>query len=190
MKITYTEEEVKAIIEKTVDTTYQNFHSVSRTKLTDDLYEELRKKPQVFYRVCHETSLRGLWYDFNGKFTGIIHNEFDFCKHKELQMEYDPELVGWLSATDTLDKLFEWFPPKDILRLQDEGWYLHEFLAVDTRFYERFQHLVINQETSVVKRKMKLVEVSKIKPNDIEKFVKNNPEIATLVDGDLEVIII
>jgi len=31
-----------------------------------------------------------------------------------LEMEFDPELVGWLSATECLDVLYQWFSEKDI----------------------------------------------------------------------------
>lgn len=165
---TYSEIEVKEIVHKTVERTCPDFNENMRSKIADELYEELRKKEEkVFYRVCNENTLRGLWYDYNGKFTGIIHEDFNFCKHKDLQMEYDPELVGWLSATDTLDKLFEWFPPSDILRLQQEGWFLHKFVATDFKFYDRFQHLVINQETSKAIEKLVLVDVKQIPDIDI-----------------------
>lgn len=180
---TYSEDEVKNIINETVNKTCLNLNEFLRLKLVDTIFEQLRKKDEkVFYRVCHEETLRGLWYDYKGNFTGLIHNEFNFCKHKDLQMDYDPELVGWLSATDTLDKLFEWFPPSDILKLQQEGWYLHKFVATDVKFYDRFQHLVINQETSKPIEKLVLVEVSKV-----PQIVRD--EVKTIKDGDIEVII-
>lgn len=179
---TYSEDEVKEIIHKVITKTCPSFHENLRIKYADEIYEELRKKEEkVYYRVCNQHTLRGLWYDFHGNFTGIVHNEFNFCKHKDLEMDFDPELVGWLSATDTLDKLFEWFPPQDILRLQEEGWYLHKFVATDFRFYDRFQHLVINQKTSKSIGRIVLKVVS----SPIE-----NPEIATTTDGDLEFILI
>lgn len=58
-----------------------------------------------FYRVCHKETLQGLWYDYKGQFTGLIHNDFNFCANKDLEMDFDPEIVGWLSATDTLENL-------------------------------------------------------------------------------------
>ena len=53
-----------------------------------------------------------------------------------------------LSATDSLESLYQWFPLIDILRLQEHGYYIHTFEATDVKFYERFQHLIINQATS------------------------------------------
>lgn len=111
---------------------------------------------KIYYRVCHKDTLQGLWYAFNGEFTGLIHNEFSFCKNTELKMDFDTELVGWLSAVDSLDKLYHWFTQDDIRKLQAHGWYVHEFEAEHTRFYERFQHLVIKQDTSKV---VKIIEL-------------------------------
>jgi hypothetical protein len=179
---TYSEDEVKEIVHKAIERTCPDFNENMRTKIADELYEDLRKKEErVFYRVCNQHTLRGLWYDFNGNFTGIIHNEFNFCKHKDLEMDFDPELVGWLSATDTLDKLFEWFPPSDIIKLQDEGWYLHKFIATDVKFYDRFQHLVIKQETS---KPIGVIMVQEVKT------LNDNPEIATVKDDEAEYILI
>lgn len=108
--------------------------------------------PKTYFRVCHKDTLQGLWYAFNGEFTGLIHDKFNFCKNTELKMDFDEELVGWLSAVDSLDKLFHWFTQDDIRKLQEHGWYIHEFEAEDIRFYERFQHLVIKQDTSKVRK--------------------------------------
>ena len=31
-----------------------------------------------FYRVCNTDTQQGLWYHFDGKFTGLIHDDFNF----------------------------------------------------------------------------------------------------------------
>ena len=111
---------------------------------------------KTFYRVCHKETLQGLWYTYAGDFTGLIHNEFNFCLNNTLEMEFDETIVGWLSATDSLESLWVWFTQEDIKALQEHGWYIHEFEAEDVRFYERFQHLIIKQETSKV---IKLIEL-------------------------------
>jgi hypothetical protein len=41
---------------------------------------------KTFYRVCNNDSLQGLWYNYDGTFTGLIHNEFNFCVNNELKM--------------------------------------------------------------------------------------------------------
>lgn len=69
-------------------------------------------------------------------------------------MDFDPSICGWLSAVESIDDLFKWFPKEDILRLQKMGWYLHEYEAIHYKFYERFQHTIIKQETSKIIRKI------------------------------------
>ena len=101
-----------------------------------------------FYRVCNINTQQGLWYDFKGDFTGLIHNQFNFCKNNNLEMNFDEELVGWLSATDSLESLYQWFPKEDIIKLQEKDWYIHVYESNDYKFYEKFQHLIINQNNS------------------------------------------
>lgn len=101
-----------------------------------------------FYRVCNTNTKQGLWYDQKGEFTGYIHNEFSFCKNNDLKMDFDPILVGWLSATDSLETLFHWFSKEDIIKLQNFGYCIHIYETDDYSFYERFQHLIIRQSTS------------------------------------------
>lgn len=73
-------------------------------------------------------------------------------------MDFDPEIVGWLSATESLDTLYNWFTKDDIKQLQSHGWFIHEFEAIDVKFYERFQHQIIKQDTSKVLRIIDLNE--------------------------------
>ena len=103
---------------------------------------------KIFYRVCNPESEQGLWYKFNGEFAGLIHDKFSFCKNSDLAMDFDPDLVGWLSATDSQESLYNWFSKEDILTLQEHGWYIHKYKVKNYRFYEKFQHYVICQSTS------------------------------------------
>jgi hypothetical protein len=49
----------------------------------------------------------------------------NFCLNTELKMDFDVELVGWLSATDNLEELFNWFTKEDIVELQNmDGIYM------------------------------------------------------------------
>ena len=63
-------------------------------------------------------------------------------------MNFDPELVGFLSATTDLEELKNWFSDADIAKLGEFGWFIHEYEAEVYKFYERFQHFVICQKTS------------------------------------------
>lgn len=109
-----------------------------------------------FYRVCNTDTNQGLWYHFNGCFSGLIHKEFDFCKNRDLKMDFDSELVGWLSVAESLEDLYKWFPKEDILKLQEDNWMIHEYECSDYKFYHRFQHYVINQDNCKLISKIKL----------------------------------
>lgn len=72
----------------------------------------------LYYRIANKDTQQGLWYDSRGNYTGLIHNEFNFCMNTNLPMPFDLDLVGWLSATDSLGDLFNWFSKEDIARLE------------------------------------------------------------------------
>lgn len=103
---------------------------------------------RTFYRVANTESEQGLWYDFKGNFTGLIHNKFTFCKNTDLPMPYDPELIGWLSAADSLESLKFWFTDDDIKELGKYGFVITVYEAVDYKMYKN--HWVISQETSKI----------------------------------------
>ena len=105
---------------------------------------------KTFFRIANPNTLQGLWYDYQGEFTGLIHNQFDFCENSGLQMPFDPQLKGYLSATESLEQLYQWFPQADILRLQKAGYVIHEYQSDDYKFYDPYQHLVINQAKSLI----------------------------------------
>lgn len=133
---------------------YANVYLDDRAGL-NHVYNDLRRllnnlelKPKTFYRVCNEQTGQGLWYGYKGNFTGLIHDKFSFCKNRELEMDFDSELVGWLSATESLEDLYNWFTVEDIEELQKYGWYVYKYETYDYKFYEKFQHYIINQVTS------------------------------------------
>jgi hypothetical protein len=111
---------------------------------------------KTFYRVSNVDTQQGLWYDYEGNFTGLIHDKFNFCQNKDLRMDFDQTLVGWLSATDALETLYKWFTVEDILKLQENGYAIYVFEAEEYWFYEPFQHWVINQHSSKIVDKITL----------------------------------
>jgi hypothetical protein len=111
-----------------------------------------------FYRVCNNKTKQGLWYTQEGIHTGLIHNEFNFCTNSNLPMDFDPELTGWLSAVMNLEDLWKWFTKEDILQLQNHDFYIYEYEVTSHKFYNRFQHFVINQETSKPVKQIILLE--------------------------------
>jgi len=109
---------------------------------------------KTFFRVSNSETKQGLWYDIEGEFTGLIHNKFDFCVNSELKMDFDETLKGYLSTTDQYDTLFTWFSKEDILKLQEHQYFIHEYQATDYWFYDPFQHWVVNQETSILTKRI------------------------------------
>ena len=103
---------------------------------------------KIFYRIGNDKNRQGLWYDYMGNYTGRIHDEFSFCKSSVLPMPYDEEIRGWLSVTDTLESLYDWFSKEDILELQKHGYYITVYEA--TEYKEHKNHLVIKQDSSVI----------------------------------------
>jgi len=110
---------------------------------------------KLFYRVANHETQQGLWYDQNGAFTGKIHtDEFNFINASQLQMPFEPELVNYLSVADSLEHLYQWFTKEEIIILQKRGYCLEEWIAEDYKFYELYQHNVINKETSILNNKI------------------------------------
>jgi len=106
---------------------------------------------KTFFRVCNLQTKQGLWYNFDGSFSGLIHDKFNFCQNHSLAMDFDDELVGWLSAVEKLDDLYVWFSKEDISKLAQFGWFIVEYETEHFKFYDRFQHYVICQKRSKVK---------------------------------------
>lgn len=107
----------------------------------------------IFYRVGHKDNQQGMWYDRNGSFAGRIHTVYSNFKNSELQMPFDPECVGYLSATEDLEQLFTWFPPSDILQAFKDGYRLTEYEVSETakKFNTEFQHWLISEKLQPVK---------------------------------------
>ena len=114
---------------------------------------------KLFYRVSNIETQQGLWYDFDGIFTGLIHDKFAFCTNKDLKMDFDETIQGYLSAVPTLENLYQWFTFEDIIRLQEHNYFIHVYEADDYKFYDRFQHHVINQHTSRVITRLTITQI-------------------------------
>ena len=112
---------------------------------------------KLFYRVGTET-VEGLWYNKKGEFTGLIHTEFNWCNASKLEMPFDNELVGYLSVADSLEHLYSWFTKEEIFKLQELGFSVYEYISDNFKFYEKYQHNVISQETSLIHNKIHLLQ--------------------------------
>lgn len=112
---------------------------------------------KFFYRVESDSdSIEGLWYNKEGVFTGLIHTEFKWLGASSLQMPYEPELVGYISVANSLEHLYDWFTRDEILKLQEIGFSICEYIADDFKFYDLYKHNVINQN-SILYNKIKLI---------------------------------
>ena len=111
---------------------------------------------RYFYRIGHSTI--GLWYNKAGEFTGAIHTEeFNWLAASVLKMPFEEELKGWISVADSLEHLYGWFTKEEILRLQEIGYVIEEWIAIDYKFYELYQHNVIKKETSILNNKFTII---------------------------------
>ena len=110
-----------------------------------------------FYRIGNLEIKQGLWYDSDGNFTGLIHTKFDFCKNKDLPMPFDENVIGWLSATDTLEDLFNWFTKEDIAQLENHGYFITIYETTEYRSYHN--HWVISQKVSKITTLLKITEI-------------------------------
>lgn len=105
--------------------------------------------PKIFYRIANNKTKQGLWYDYDGNFSGLIHNKYKFCDASKLPMPFDSKLLGWLSTTDKLETLFLWFSKKEIKKLEKYGYELTVYEATDYKEYEN--HWLICKSTSTIK---------------------------------------
>ena len=110
---------------------------------------------KFFYRVGTD-STEGLWYNKEGVHTGLIHREFSWLGASSLVMPYETDLVGYLSVAYSLEHLYFWFTRDEILKLQEVGFFIYEYIAEDYKFYDLYKHNVINQN-SILHNKIKLI---------------------------------
>lgn len=111
---------------------------------------------RFFYRIGTESN-QGLWYNKEGVHTGIIHKEFTWLSASSLIMPFEQELVGYLSVADSLEHLYAWFKKDEILKLQEQGFSILEYVAHDYKFYDLYKHNVINEENSILHNKIRLI---------------------------------
>lgn len=148
----YTQQEVDLLLKEQHRNTRHNDLDVF--KVIQNASRSIMNLPQrtpktiLFYRVANNKTKQGLWYDVDGNYTGLIHNEFNFCTNSDLPMPFDKDLCGWLSATDKLETLYHWFTKEDILELQRHSYYITLYKAFDSKEYKN--HWIINQQSSII----------------------------------------
>lgn len=110
---------------------------------------------KIFYRVQQNDTTKGLWYDRDGTFNGRIEDDFSWLRASSLPMEPNVETAGgWLSATDSIETLFDWFNPVELKRLQSNNIYTYAYHATAFKWYDPYQHHLIRDDSPVIGRFM------------------------------------
>lgn len=99
--------------------------SSGNTYKVNNLYDSTnnREVGKFFYRIGHPDSGNGLWYDKNGKWTGLAVDKYNL-RAGAIPMGYDPLIRNWISVTDTIEKLDNWFTPDEMKVLAADGYEL------------------------------------------------------------------
>jgi hypothetical protein len=91
----------------------------------------------IVYRVEKPDSDQGLWYTRQRTFKPIVHNLRLACA--ALPMDYDPEYyrdgIHWYSGCTEMADLLQWFSPKELLLLKEQGFELLKFDSEYVRDY-------------------------------------------------------
>lgn len=109
-------------------------------------------KMKKYYRIGKDGV--GLWYNKQGQFTGNIHkDEFKWLGASSLPMPFEEELVGYISVADSLPHLYKWFSLQEILKLQQDGFFVEVWESDSVKFHEMYNHNVIKEsESKLVER--------------------------------------
>ena len=105
---------------------------------------------EIFYRIGCLGNNQGLWYSKTGEFTGLIHNEYNFCTNSSLEMPFDEEVKGFISVATSLEELYKWFPLNDIALLCQQGFAIEYYKSSEKKFYDKFQHYLIPQTSELI----------------------------------------
>lgn len=109
----------------------------------------------LFYRVHHPKEL-GLWYNNKGEFTHEI-GKLDL-KCANLEMGFDDTCKdGFLSCTDSLDSLFQWFSRDELFKLKDNGYDICIFKSEESKFCEKYKHFLFKQQGSLLIAKINII---------------------------------
>ena len=94
------------------------------------------------YRVEDPIGRHGLWRDFDGTLNPVF-GMLTVGKCRDMPMEdsdfYRADGKMWFSATDTPEKLREWFDALDIWQLRSLGYQVFEFEVKETRTVSEYE---------------------------------------------------
>jgi hypothetical protein len=122
-----------------------------------DVRVELIDRPATLYRVGRSGNRNGLWYDGEGRETGLIHTLTEGIA-AELPMGPHPVFRAdgrrWISTAGSLKLLGFWFSRNDVLELVPQGFHVE---AIDVRRYRMlhfptYSHPVYCEEDAIALR--------------------------------------
>lgn len=106
------------------------------------------KQDKLFFRVHHPDG-KGLWYNKNAEFTQEIAKLDLSCAG--LEMNHDDDCAGgFLSCTDSMDSLFDWFGREELFKLRDNGYNICIFKAEEHKFHEKYKHFLFKERGSLL----------------------------------------
>lgn len=94
------------------------------------------------YRVENPEGQHGLWRNFDGSPCDVF-DKLEVGKCRELPMPdndfYRQDGKQWFAATDTPDKLKEWFDVLDIVQMRWLGYKIYEFEVSDIKTVSEYE---------------------------------------------------
>jgi hypothetical protein len=107
-----------------------NYRSSDKEGLMD-VYQPLYMdvyQPLYLFRIENPDSQKGLWYDSNGNYSGVITTIGD-AKSADLPMEFDEDFGrdgNWHSACQSMEVMRDWFTKNDLQKLSALGYKLFQ----------------------------------------------------------------
>lgn len=130
--------------------------SYEKLKRWANRIEEVMPRYKV-YRVEDLVGQHGIWRDFDGSLNPVF-NKLSHGKCRDMPMEdsdfYREDGKKWFSATDTPEKLREWFSGQDVKEMLDLGYHVIEFEVTELRPVNEYE-VVFTRESIRGTRLMK-----------------------------------
>lgn len=130
--------------------------SYEKLKRWANRIEEAMSRYKV-YRVEDIVGQHGIWRDFDGSFNPVF-NKLSHGKCRDMPMEdsnfYREGGKRWFSATDTPEKLKEWFSEQDVREMLELGYHVIEFEVTELRPVNEYE-VVFTRESIRGTRLMK-----------------------------------
>jgi hypothetical protein len=108
----------------------------------------------TIFRIEHEVTKDGMWYNNNGIFTNKIQIICPDAIAKDLPMEfseiYKAHNTIWQSAGKSIENMNEWFSKQDAINLYNAGLKLYE---LDVQNYIELEKEILFDRNSIINKK-------------------------------------